>query len=94
MIGTKRFVYIIENDAKPRSYHVGVTSNVANRLVHHTTGRCPHRSSRRPWHVHVVIEFPDEQRALVFERYLKSGSGRSFATRHFAANDGARSPRG
>jgi len=30
----------------------------------------------------VVIEFPDEQRAVAFERYLKSGSGVSFAQRH------------
>jgi hypothetical protein len=32
-----------------------------------------------------VIEFPTEQRAAQFERYLKSGSGRAFAKRHFAA---------
>jgi hypothetical protein len=32
---------------------------------------------------HVTIHFPDEQRALDFERYLKSGSGRAFARRHF-----------
>jgi len=28
----------------------------------------------RPWSVDVVIEFPDESRAVAFERYLKSGS--------------------
>ena len=32
---------------------------------------------------YVVIEFPDEARAVRFERYLKSGSGRAFAKRHF-----------
>jgi hypothetical protein len=32
-----------------------------------------------------VIEFPDEERAIRFERYLKSGSGREFAKRHFDA---------
>jgi hypothetical protein len=31
----------------------------------------------------VSIELPDEQRALALERYLKSGSGRAFAKRHF-----------
>jgi hypothetical protein len=30
-----------------------------------------------------VVVFPDEGRALRFERYLKSGSGREFAKRHF-----------
>jgi len=32
----------------------------------------------------VSIEFPDEQMAVRFEKYLKSGSGRAFARRHFA----------
>jgi hypothetical protein len=35
------------------------------------------------WQRHVIVEFPDEQRAVRFERYLKSGSGRAFAKRHF-----------
>lgn len=30
-----------------------------------------------------AIEFPDEPRAVRFEKYLKSGSGRAFAKRHF-----------
>jgi hypothetical protein len=31
----------------------------------------------------VVLEFPTVQAANRFERYLKSGSGRAFAKRHF-----------
>jgi len=31
----------------------------------------------------VVIAFASEERALDFERYLKTGSGCAFATRHF-----------
>jgi hypothetical protein len=31
----------------------------------------------------VTVEFASEQTALRFERYLKSGSGRAFAKRHF-----------
>jgi hypothetical protein len=30
-----------------------------------------------------VIGFADEGRAIAFERYLKSGSGRAFAKKHF-----------
>ena len=37
----------------------------------------------RPWKLLVVLEFPTEQQAIRFERYLKSGSGRAFAKRHF-----------
>jgi hypothetical protein len=37
----------------------------------------------RPWALTVSIEFPTEAAARRFETYLKSGSGRAFATRHF-----------
>jgi putative endonuclease len=49
------------------------------RLAGHNAGRCRHTVSRRPWQLHVVIEFSDEPTAICFERYLKSGSGRAFA---------------
>jgi putative endonuclease len=79
----KRFVYVLRNaDQKPKFY-IGLSSDVDARLSDHNMGRCPHTASRRPWLLHVVIEFPDEKRAIRFERYLKSGSGRAFAKRHF-----------
>jgi len=37
----------------------------------------------RPWRVVVALEFADARRAVEFEKHLKSGSGRAFATRHF-----------
>ena len=78
-----RFVYVLENaDPTPRFY-IGRTSDVPARLADHSAGRCPHTARYRPWQLHVVIELPDEQRAFAFERYLKSGSGRAFARRHF-----------
>jgi hypothetical protein len=35
----------------------------------------------------VSLEFPTEKEAVRFEKYLKSGSGRAFATRHFGRPD-------
>jgi hypothetical protein len=32
----------------------------------------------------VVVEFPTERQAVRFDKHLKTGSGRAFATRHFA----------
>lgn len=82
MLG-KHFVYVLKNaDTTPRFY-IGLTSDVTRRISDHNAGRCPHTAPHRPWERHVVIEFPDEGRALLFERYLKSGSGRAFAKRHF-----------
>jgi putative endonuclease len=77
--GDKRFVYVLKDSNQSPKFYVGLTSDVNARLADHNAGRCPHTVARRPWQIHVAIEFPDEQRALRFVRYLKSGSGRAFA---------------
>jgi predicted GIY-YIG superfamily endonuclease len=79
----RRFVYIIKSIATPDAYYVGVTANVEGRLRDHNDGLSRHTSRHRPWRTLVVIEFDEEEPALKFERYLKSGSGREFARRHF-----------
>jgi putative endonuclease len=50
----------------------------------HNAGPCGYTRKHRPWTVGVVIEFPTEHEAVHFEKYLKSGSGPAFATRHVA----------
>ena len=79
----KRFVYVLKNTDDAPHFYVGLTSDVKARLVGHNAGHCPHTASRRMRQLHVVIEFSDEKRAIRFERYLKSGSSRAFAKRHF-----------
>jgi predicted GIY-YIG superfamily endonuclease len=82
----KRFVYILRSDVEPNRHYVGLTSDVQNRLDGHNHGPRGHTTEHRPWSLVVAIEFPTEQQALRFERYLKSGSGRAFAKRHFSAS--------
>ena len=74
---------VLKNADDASQFYVGLTSDVKARLVDHNAGRCPHTASRRTWQLHVAVELPDEERAIRFERYLKSGSGRAFAKRHF-----------
>ncbi len=76
------FVYIIKSRGTPSRYYTGVTSNLTARLVAHNAGHCTHTARFRPWQIDVVIEFADEDRAIAFEKYLKSGSGVAFAQRH------------
>ena len=83
MAQDKRFVYVIKSAAPVPQFYVGLTSDVSARLSDHNGGRCPHTASRRPWALHVVIEFKQQETAIRFEHYLKSGSGRAFARRHF-----------
>ena len=80
----KRFVYILRSERDPSRHDVGVATNVDERLDWHNAGPSGHTVEHRPWSPVVVLEFPTEQAAVRFERYLKSGSGRAFAKRHFA----------
>jgi putative endonuclease len=79
----KRFVYILKSLANATQYYTGLTSDPEARLIAHNQGLSPHPAEFRPWRMLVVIAFDEEEPALEFERYLKSGSGREFARRHF-----------
>ena len=79
----KRFVYILRSDADPARHYTGITSDVAARLQWRNHGPCGCTVHNRPWSLVVTIEFRTEHTARRFEKYLKSGSGRAFAKRHF-----------
>ena len=81
----KRIVYILRSDADPTRRYVGITNNLRERLAWHNDGPSGFTLSYRPWSLLVSIEFPDERSAVRFEKYLKSGSGRAFAKRHFSS---------
>ena len=83
MDNSQRFVYVLRSAQDPEQYYVGLTSNPNNRLAAHNDGDSPHGARHRPWRLLVTIEFTEEHRALAFERYLKSTSGREFSRRHF-----------
>jgi putative endonuclease len=76
-------VYVLKSTADGTRYYVGCTSDVAARVAAHNAGACAHTRKYLPWQLHVRIEFSDEEHATAFERFLKSGSGRAFAKRHF-----------
>lgn len=63
--------------------YVGCTSDLAQRISKHESGMVEYTKSRLPVKVILVISFPERYKAYIFERYLKSGSGREFMRRHF-----------
>jgi putative endonuclease len=79
----KRIVYILRSAADPSHHYVGLTSDLAARLAGHNADDGGHTRRHRPWSMLVSIEFPAEPSARRFEAYLKTGSGRAFAMRHF-----------
>jgi len=77
------YVYLLRSVADPTQRYVGVTSNLRRRLVSHNAGKSAHTSRYRPWVLVTFVGFREAGKAIAFERYLKSGSGRAFANRRF-----------
>jgi predicted GIY-YIG superfamily endonuclease len=56
---------------------------MATRLAVHNSGGSLYTAQYRPWRLIVSLEFASQASALAFEQYLKTGSGRAFAKKHF-----------
>ena len=74
-----KYVYILRSCSDPERYYTGVTDNLRARLAKHNAKEAPHASKYAPWELKTYVAFSDPARALEFERYLKSASGRAFA---------------
>jgi predicted GIY-YIG superfamily endonuclease len=77
------YVYILQSTADPARFYVGLTDHLRDRLNQHNKGKVTSTKSHRPWSLKNAFGFRNRHRAAAFERYLKSGSGRAFARRHF-----------
>lgn len=75
------YVYILESLANPDRHYTGFTEDLKQRLEKHNAGSVPPTAKFRPWKLQTAIAFTDRTKALEFELYLKSGSGRAFARR-------------
>ena len=78
-----KYVYLLHSISNPGKRYVGITENLQQRITEHNSGKCPHTSQIGPWELCVAVQFADVRKANAFERYLKDGSGRAFAKRHF-----------
>jgi putative endonuclease len=76
------YVYILRSIPHSDHFYVGVTNDLRARLQKHNVGDVPHTSKLAPWATKTYIAFADEKRAIAFEKYLKSASGRAFARKH------------
>ena len=76
-------IYVLQSLGLPNKFYTGIATDIQSRLKAHNAGRVPYSSKFRPWKLDVTVGFEDEEKARAFEKYLKSGSGREFARRHF-----------
>ncbi|MGB8370330.1 MAG: GIY-YIG nuclease family protein [Limisphaerales bacterium] len=57
------------------------TQDLKQRLLTHNQDCGPHTARFSPWRIGFYCAFKQEDKALAFERYLKSHSGKSFASK-------------
>ena len=74
-----KYVYLIQSDSHPNKTYVGITANLKQRLAVHNSGGSVHTANFRPWKLVAYVGFSNPTKALPFEKYLKTGSGRAFA---------------
>ena len=76
------YVYILNSLTNPNRLYIGYTHDIENRLKDHNYGDSVYTKAYAPWRLMTYIAFDDKDKAIAFEKYLKSGSGRSFSKKH------------
>jgi putative endonuclease len=77
------YVYLLKSEKYPHQQYIGLTTNLRKRFREHNDARSAHTSKFCPWILVAYFAFANRSHAVAFEKYLKSGSGRAFAKRHF-----------
>jgi len=72
------FVYILESIKDNHKIYIGVSRNIEKRLIEHNTGNVPSTKPYVPWKIKSYICVERESKAILLEKYLKSGSGKVF----------------
>jgi putative endonuclease len=75
------YVYIIRSTSSPGQSYVGATADLKQRIADHNAGKSTHTAKFMPWDLIWYSAFADKFRALAFEKYLKSHSGKAFANK-------------
>ena len=77
------YVYLIRSSSHPAQTYVGITQDLKRRIAEHNGGQSTHTAKFMPWELVTYHAFHDKNNAYDFERYLKTGSGKAFATKRF-----------
>ena len=70
-------VYILFSDNHQKHY-TGFTSNLEQRMLSHNILGKDWTAKYRPWRLIITKEFDTKVEAMKYEKWLKSGVGRSF----------------
>jgi predicted GIY-YIG superfamily endonuclease len=70
---------MLKSEKDTNRFYSGFTEDLQGRLKDHNQGKCKHTSKYIPWKIETAIAFTNKQKALAFEKYLKTSSGRAFS---------------
>ncbi|MCK4387001.1 MAG: GIY-YIG nuclease family protein [Candidatus Pacebacteria bacterium] len=77
-----QYVYILQSQ-KDKSYYIGSSSNLKNRLLAHNQHTVKSTKAKTPYKLIWYCAFINKETALNFEKYLKTGSGIAFCRKRF-----------
>ena len=77
------YVYLIQSTNYPKKRYIGCSNNIKKRLSNHNSGTTPYTKKYMPWELILGVCFKNKDKAIEFEKYLKSGAGRAFAQKRF-----------
>lgn len=74
------YVYLLK--LSNNDIYTGSTSNLKTRIADHNEGKNISTKPFRPVKLIYYCAFPTKSQAIIFEMYLKSGSGKAFRNKH------------
>jgi predicted GIY-YIG superfamily endonuclease len=77
------YVYLLRSVSSPEKTYIGTTKDVPLRLKEHNDGQVPYSAENRPWKLVAFTGLNDNDKAVAFKNFLKSGPGRIFSKKHW-----------
>ena len=71
-------VYIIQSGINSKKFYTGFSEDVTERIKYHNKGKATYTKKHILWRLLFSASFMGKEKALAFERYLKSSSGIAF----------------
>ncbi len=78
------YVYILQSKVD-KSFYTGFTEDLKQRIRNHNAVGQNYSSKKAPLRLSWYCVFKNKQKALQFEKYLKSGSGFAFARKRLVS---------
>ena len=77
------YTYLLRSVPSPEKTYIGTTKDMPLRLQEHNAGEVVHSADNKPWKLVAFTGFNDNDKAVAFKTFLKSGPGRIFAKKHW-----------